>query len=203
LPRRRADHLAATAGGAQLEHASDKLPAAAHAARWSSRLACASWAAPSSFMVTGLCVTLCDRIYQVGHFAIPRGWRRERNWPSGPKSSCGAWRFERTAGSYRRMERDLDHVPTAERLPSRSTAGMLDICKTFRSTANLIRNAWISAARLTQKRLHVGADAGTGHGSNLIHLAATLHARWVSRHCAAHKEIIKLMHLSQIKAADI
>jgi len=30
-----------------------------------------------------------------------------------------------------------------------------------------------------------------------------LHARWLSGYCTAHKEIIKLTHFSQIKAAAI
>jgi hypothetical protein len=46
-------------------------------------------------------------------------------------------------------------------------------------------------------------DLGIARGSNLVHLAAALHARWPARYCTAHKEIIKLTHFSQINAAAI
>jgi hypothetical protein len=46
-------------------------------------------------------------------------------------------------------------------------------------------------------------DLDTARGSNLVHLAAAVHARWPAPYCTARKEIIKLMHFSQINVAVI
>jgi hypothetical protein len=118
-------------------------------------------------------------------------------------SRCASCRRAHRVGGRERRDDPGDarrwrHLGAAEQLARISTACILPTCTPAGRSGTAGRSWRRVTAAPPGNRRRAGPTRvsryGTARGTNLVHLAATLHARSQSPYGTAHKEMIKLTH---------